>query len=249
MHRLTFITSFMLLFGPLVAAQEPEEFVIHRGLGDSIASAQQTEFMQMLLVILKKGAMMDGDDGWFKPGQSRYNWKWLAAQLDANKDGKITRKEFGGPADLFDRLDRDRNGTLTEADFDWSESSPYWRQFSQANQWVRQVGDNGKLTRDQWLKLFDKYSQKKDYLNADDVRAMLNPPRPPGAGGGPPKLPSKTILLKGLATGELGSASEGPKLGQRAPDFTLVTHDGRRTITLSKFKNRKPVVLVFGSFT
>ena len=70
MHRLTFITSFMLLFGPLVAAQEPEEFVIHRGLGDSIASAQQTEFMQMLLVILKKGAMMDGDDGWFKRRRS-----------------------------------------------------------------------------------------------------------------------------------------------------------------------------------
>lgn len=247
MHRLALIIPFILFFGPPVAAQEREQFVIHHGVGDSMANAQQTEFMQMLLVILKKGAMMDGDDGWFKPGQSRYSWNRLAAQFDADKNGKISRKEFGGPADLFDRLDRDRDGTLAESDFDWSESSPYWRQFSQANMWLRQVGDNGKLTREQWLKLFDKFSQSKDYLTADDVRALLNPPRPPGGGMG--KMPTKATLLKGLATGELGSASEGPKLGQRAPDFTLVTHDGRRTVTLSKFKNRKPVVLVFGSFT
>jgi hypothetical protein len=247
MHRLALITPLVLLFGPLVSAQEPEQFVIHQGVGDSVANAQQTEFMQMLLVIMKKGAMMDGDDGWFKPSRSRYGWKWLAAQFDADKNGKITRKEFGGPDDLFARLDRDRDGTLAETDFDWSESSPYWRQFSQANMWLRQVGDNGKLSREQWLKLFDKYSQKKDYLTVDDVRAMLNPPRPPSGGMG--KMPSKAILLKGLATGELGSASEGPRLGRRAPDFTLSTHDGRRTITLSKFKYQKPVVLIFGSFT
>jgi hypothetical protein len=237
MRRFVLILPIVLVLAPVVSAQD---------LGESVESAFQTEFMQMLQVILKKGAMMSGDDGWFKPGQSRYSWKWLAGQCDADKNGKIARQEFGGPKDLFDRLDRDRNGTITPADLDWSESSPYWRQFSQANQWIRMVGDEGKLTREEWLKLFDKYSERKGYLNADDVRAMLNPPRSPRGMG---KLPSKKILLKGLATGELGSASEGPKIGQRAPDFTLATHDGRRTITLSKFRNKKPVVLIFGSFT
>ena len=58
-----------------------------------------------------------------------------------------------------------------------------------------------------------------------------------------------TVLLQGLLTGELGSLYEGPRLGQRAPDFTLVTHDARQTVTLSKFRNDKPVVLIFGSFT
>ena len=62
-------------------------------------------------------------------------------------------------------------------------------------------------------------------------------------------MPTKAILLKGLAAGELGSGSEGPRLGQLAPNFTLATPDGRKSITLSKFRYQKPVVIVFGSFT
>ena len=41
----------------------------------------------------------------------------------------------------------------------------------------------------------------------------------------------------------------GPSLGQDAPDFTLKTLDGKGTVTLSDFKHKKPVVLVFGSYT
>jgi len=57
--------------------------------------------------------------GWFHPGQSRLGWKWLAGRMDADRDGNVTRDEFRGPADFFDRLDRDRDGVLTEADLDW----------------------------------------------------------------------------------------------------------------------------------
>jgi peroxiredoxin len=56
-------------------------------------------------------------------------------------------------------------------------------------------------------------------------------------------------LVKGLAEGELGSPFEGPGLGQRTPDFSLTTQDGKRTVRLSQFHGRKPVVLIFGSFT
>ena len=37
--------------------------------------------------------------------------------------------------------------------------------------------------------------------------------------------------------------------GDIAPDFTLSRLDGKETITLSEFRGRKPVVLVFGSYT
>src|SRR5262249_37085749 len=150
-----------------------------------------------------------------------------------DKDGRITPKEFTGPRELFMRLDRDRDGAITVSDFDWTDASPFGRQLSQASAWLRQMGPENKLTRDGWNKLFDKFAQGKDYLNAEDMRAMLNPPVRSGAGG-PPSMPSKSILVKGLASGELGSGSEGPRLGQRAPDFTLATHDGKRSITLSK---------------
>jgi len=40
-----------------------------------------------------------------------------------------------------------------------------------------------------------------------------------------------------------------PKVGSKAPDFKLKTADGKKTVKLSGFRGKKPVVLVFGSFT
>jgi peroxiredoxin len=42
---------------------------------------------------------------------------------------------------------------------------------------------------------------------------------------------------------------EGPAINQQAPDFILRTQDGKRQVRLSDFRGKKPVVLVFGSFT
>ena len=36
---------------------------------------------------------------------------------------------------------------------------------------------------------------------------------------------------------------------QTAPDFTLYDIEGKDSVTLSDFRGKKPVVLVFGSFT
>jgi hypothetical protein len=37
--------------------------------------------------------------------------------------------------------------------------------------------------------------------------------------------------------------------GDEAPDFTLPMQDGGGSVTLSSFRGRRPVVLVFGSYT
>jgi hypothetical protein len=39
------------------------------------------------------------------------------------------------------------------------------------------------------------------------------------------------------------------KVGDPAPDFTLPDPQGTRQVTLSTFRGKKPVVLVFGSYT
>jgi len=44
-------------------------------------------------------------------------------------------------------------------------------------------------------------------------------------------------------------ARVAPKVGEAAPDFSLLTLDGKQTVKLSQHKGDKPVVLVFGSFT
>ncbi|NQS91846.1 MAG: redoxin domain-containing protein [Chloroflexi bacterium] len=40
-----------------------------------------------------------------------------------------------------------------------------------------------------------------------------------------------------------------PKMGQPAPDFELFDLQGENPIRLSSFRGKKPVVLIFGSFT
>lgn len=40
-----------------------------------------------------------------------------------------------------------------------------------------------------------------------------------------------------------------PKAGDIAPDFTLYDISGTESITLSDFRGKKPVALVFGSYT
>jgi peroxiredoxin len=40
-----------------------------------------------------------------------------------------------------------------------------------------------------------------------------------------------------------------PRAGDLAPDFTLSDINGENSLTLSDFRGKKPVVLIFGSFT
>ena len=45
-------------------------------------------------------------------------------------------------------------------------------------------------------------------------------------------------------------ARRGPtRVGEMAPDFSLPTIDHAREVTLSSFRGKQPVVLVFGSYT
>jgi hypothetical protein len=43
--------------------------------------------------------------------------------------------------------------------------------------------------------------------------------------------------------------AQSPRSGDIAPDFTLHDITGEESITLSDFRDKKPVALIFGSFT
>jgi hypothetical protein len=207
------------------------------------------EFFQMLSAIMT-GSQMGPGDGWFHPGQSRYGWKWLAERCQV-RDGVITPRDFPGSLSLFQRLDRDGNGALTPDDFDWTERSPFLRQAGMARQWFGRMDkdSNGRISRQEWDSFFERAAKGKDHLTPEDLRLALfgTAPSPlakkKGVGG-----PTPQLLIERLLTGELGSPFEGPRVGQRAPDFSLPMHDGKGEVRLSQFLG-KPVVLVFGSFT
>ena len=223
----------------------------------SPSSAKVPEFAEMLWSILIDGANMGPDSGWFHPSESRYEWSWLAARFDRNKDGVVTADELKGSARLFRALDRDGDGAVTGEDLDWSPRSRYLQGRAQARGRFAQMdrNGNGRVTLAEWDKAFEKAANGKTFLTQDDVAALLyptpSPPRPTASGGKParPEGPSRWTLLKGLFSGEIGSSTEGPKLGQEAPAFTLETHDKSKRMSLDDYRGKKPVVLIFGSFT
>jgi len=205
------------------------------------------EFLQMWDSIMS-GVPTGGNGGWYKPALRRYTWERLKAR-DKNGDGRITAEEFGASAELFKTLDRDGDGAITAEDLDWSENSQYLRELRVAQQLVRQADNDGnrKLSKEAWDALFEKAAKGKKEIDADDLRSLLFPPMTPQKGGG--EMTPKGVLLYGLLTAEIGSGAEGPKLDAAAPDFTLKSPDGKKTISLHDYHGKKPVVLIFGSFT
>jgi thiol-disulfide isomerase/thioredoxin len=213
------------------------------------AGRPQPEAVKMLLAILR-GSLMGPGDGWFGPAQSRYTWEWLARQQMLEPKAKgIPKARFSGPPDLFARLDRDGDGTITPADLDWSDKNPYVQQAGLVTRFFRRMDmdGNAKLTRDDFEAFLKKAGGGKGYLTRDDLRAALLSTGP--GGFLPGDAPSISMLVEGLYTGELGSIQEGPAVGEKAPDFDLGKADGSGKVRLSGLVGPKPVVLVFGNFT
>lgn len=207
----------------------------------------QPESIRMLIAIAR-GSQLDGSDGWFGPPQNRYSWDWLAKRHEIETTESINAETFRGPASLFQRLDRNRDGELAADDLDWSDRNPFVQQSGMVHRLFRRfdrAGD-GRVTREELLAFFDRAAEGRDELRGEDLRyALIGGP----SGFAPGDEPSQSVLLRGLFQGEIGSLSEGPSLDEPAPDFELSTLDGSRTVKLSTQFGSKPIVLVFGNFT
>jgi len=219
-------------------------------LATAFQGERPPEAARMLTAILR-GSPLGPGEGWFGPAETRYNWKWLAQHCGVDPAARtgISRAQFPGSEALFSRLDRDKDGTISPEDLDWSDHSSYVQISNISNRLFRSLNakSNGRLTREELLQFFDAAARGKDHVSADDFRDTLLAGLP--SGGKPTDMPAPAVLLRGLFAGEIGSMSEGPKVNWLAPDFSLRTVDGSKTIQLSKLIGSKPVVLIFGSFT
>ncbi len=225
------------------------------------------EWAQMAVAVLKGKQMgMGSRSGWFGPGRSRYNWTWLQKRFDKKpKDGKIEPSELatGILQTDFKRLDRDHNGAITKDDLDWSAGNLLLGD-SPANQVFYRLDrdSNGRVTLEEINQFFKQAAGEFEFLTPEDLRNALGFRESPGQqqrgrGGPPPGIRWK--MFQRLLNGELGTLESGPDLDQMAPDFKLplLAHDAKKTklvltdkfVRLSDSRGKRPVVLIFGSFT
>ncbi len=217
-------------------------------LEQSYANETMPEALQMLVSILRDKDIGPGS-GWFKPAASKYDWKWLSSLHGKGEDESITVDDFRGDAKLFARLDRNSDRNLQAIDLDWSPNNPWVRESSVLSNMFRTLDRNfdSSLTREEWLAMFDRF-QENDRLGLDAFRRAVPIGRPPSPFR-PGDEPSKKQLVQGFFASELGALTEGPRVGQAAPDFELQTFDHKRTLKLSDLTKDKPVVIVFGNYT
>lgn len=184
------------------------------------------------------------------------------ANLDGNEDGAITQDDVAhgpihglvaqmtvmryfqadeGPLELtreevlagFARYDANGDTRISEAEFvaaaavyDESARSPIPKMVGGMNP-LRSIVLEADLDGNDTLSRGELVTWIERRADDEGVWAMKAPRRPKGAKPRP----------------------SGPAAGTAAPDFTLTSPDGSQAVTLSAFQGKKPVALIFGSYT
>jgi hypothetical protein len=120
------------------------------------------------------------------------------------------------------RFDKNKDGFLDRSEC----PEPLQRVFDRLD-----LNKDGKLSRAELERVQDKLAQLMNPNN----RGKNRPGGRPGE------------VITPAAKGE--RKTDQLKAGDPAPDFTLPTADGTGAVTLSGFRGRRPVVLVFASYT
>ena len=210
----------------------------------------RAEWIDMLAAVLK-GEGFDEGKGWWHPSERIYGWTWLKDRYDLNGDGRVEadglRVGLRAIGASLDDLDRDLSGDITESDLLHSRGRPV----SVLTDAVFRQIDEDSNDRVSWAELswfFQRADRgKRGSITRQDLETLLGAAirDKPHEEEKPPRERALALFL----SGNLGSIRSGPSLGSMAPDFELPSRTGGASFRLSSSYSKKPVVLIFGSFT
>lgn len=196
-------------------------------------------------------------------------WEFFEERYDGDSDGAITLKEYGRDEKTFKRLDTNGDGKLTSADFASGRRRGRGgrdpkRMRARLFERVIDTDENGEVSAGEW-KAFLGALPKKGVVDARDFAAAGVPRRmarmvPPmfdvDGDGSATRAEVEKVFGEldrnrdgKLAAGEI-SGGALPRVGDVAPDFDLPTlANVKKTVKLSSFAGKRPVALIFGSYT
>jgi len=178
-------------------------------------------------------------------------------RLDRDRSGKLNPADFDFPANALARsrsrmilsfADRDKDGKVAGEEYDRMvflaarDELTRQRYFADAIEEVVAAHEDSGRKGIPFLGLSD-FRETVDLAAARKGLEVI--PNPDGE----TEVATRSTLVKALLNRDIGSPRPGPSPGDRGPDFTLPTDDGRARVTLSKLVGPRPVVLVFASST
>jgi len=186
----------------------------------------------ILLAFLAVSPALSQDRGQPPPG----GWSMWEMMKRHDKDGddRVTREEFGGKPEVFAKIDRDGDGTVTREEVETA-----------ARGRTRGGGRSGSSADVGWV--FKRLDWDRNGRLDDGDLAEITKRSDLDRDGAVTEAEFNDFLLRNSGHMAFGRA---PIVGSPAPDFRLTPLEGEGWITLSGILERKrPVVLVFGSFT
>jgi Ca2+-binding EF-hand superfamily protein len=205
-------------------------------------------------------------------------WSWLAANYDKNHDGRIEASEYGRDATAFARLDRDHDGVVTRADFERDLVLPADLVLPMVLIGIASGGrDVDSIALDQALAAMQRLDANGNgrvdraefeaavpsFMNGVDTYGTLLAGMDEDRDGllSLPEIERWMVRRDTDHDGRLVRRErmvEGPPLAegfirrrdrQPAPDFAAAPLAGGAPVPLSSLVGKKPVALIFGSFT
>jgi len=126
----------------------------------------------LFTLILASLAFGQTPDPQTTPGRHPHRRDGAIRRMDTNNDGKISRDEWRGKAEAFDKLDSNNDGFLTREELGAAIGRARQRGIQQMD-----ANSDSKISRDEWKgnpKRFDRLDTNKDgVITQDELDARI----------------------------------------------------------------------------